>query len=181
MQKTILSLNSTNDTSLHDYPESPSTVNNLQESFLNFDLNTVLSFEDESRIYRSLVSLVKDEYPFDDALQDKAAQFLKSIEPQWGDQELADKPLIDLVPSSDRSSSGFIESIFTLLLSPHTTVVVATVSLLCESVSKASPYIRLQLVESDLVTQVFAVIQPYTLPVVGHEQIIDCIIRAING
>ncbi|KAK2945916.1 hypothetical protein BLNAU_19132 [Blattamonas nauphoetae] len=63
-------------------------------------------FKDKSSIYHSLVALVKEKYPFDDALQDKAIQFLKSIE-----------------PSSAVSSSDFVESILTLLSSPHSTLV----------------------------------------------------------
>ncbi|KAK2959087.1 hypothetical protein BLNAU_5882 [Blattamonas nauphoetae] len=39
-----------------------------------------LSFEDESKLYNSLVSLVKAQYPFDDALQDNIVYFLKRLE-----------------------------------------------------------------------------------------------------
>ncbi|KAK2943452.1 hypothetical protein BLNAU_21635 [Blattamonas nauphoetae] len=67
------------------------------------------------------------EYPFDNALQDKAARFLKRLEPTSGDgPDYAGKLMTDLVPSSDGSPSGFIDSVVILLSSPHSTVVRAT-------------------------------------------------------
>ncbi|KAK2941766.1 hypothetical protein BLNAU_23314 [Blattamonas nauphoetae] len=124
-----------------------STVDTLQEPFLNFDENTELSFEDKSTIYNSLVALVKADYPFDNALQLRAVRFLKNVEPQW-DAQVAAKLVTELVPSSAGSPTGFVESIVTLVSSPYSTV-------------------------SDLVSKVLATVQPHTLPITGNETIFD--------
>ncbi|KAK2958399.1 hypothetical protein BLNAU_6669 [Blattamonas nauphoetae] len=102
----------------------------VQQSFLNFDPNSDLSFEDKSAIYRSLVALVKAEHPFDNALQDRAAQFLKNLAPGVFDHDLADILVNNLIPSSDGSPSGYAESIVTLLSSPHSAVVTEVLTFL---------------------------------------------------
>ncbi|KAK2960051.1 hypothetical protein BLNAU_4934 [Blattamonas nauphoetae] len=151
-----------------------------RELFLSFDINTELSFEDKSRIYNSLVALVKAEYPFDKALHDRAVVFLISLKPNWAQQDLATQLVTDLVPSSARSLSGFIDSILTLLSSPHSTVVAATMSFLSETVLKASHAIRDRLIQSDLISKVLAIIQPHTLSISGNETIFDNLVQIIS-
>ncbi|KAK2960028.1 hypothetical protein BLNAU_4911 [Blattamonas nauphoetae] len=135
----------------------------------SISLNSKLSFEDKSTIYNSLVTLVKAEYPFDNALQDRAAQFLKILEPKWGDFEEVDKFVTDLVPSSARSPSGFVNSILTLVSSPHSTVVVAALSLLRNVIALSSQLFLCRLDETNLISNVLATVQPHTLPVAGNE------------
>ncbi|KAK2944761.1 putative Poly (ADP-ribose) glycohydrolase (PARG) [Blattamonas nauphoetae] len=138
-----------------------------------------LLFEDKSTIYNSLVALVKVEYPFDDALQDRAVRFLKDLEPAWDEHDYAVKLATDLVPSSASPFSGFIEGILTLLSSPHSTIVEATFKFLRCTIGTVSPAIRDGLMESDLVAKVFATVQPHTLPLSGNPSIIiDCIYLA---
>ncbi|KAK2963010.1 hypothetical protein BLNAU_2033 [Blattamonas nauphoetae] len=79
------------------YPrKSQSKVNRLQEPFLHYDANAKLSFDKKSTVYCSLVALVKAEYPFDNALQDKAARFLKDLEPRNGQYDATAKLITDL-------------------------------------------------------------------------------------
>ncbi|KAK2960089.1 hypothetical protein BLNAU_4972 [Blattamonas nauphoetae] len=125
MNNESVTLSSSIDACLSVTFELPSTTKPEEEPFLNFDVNSDLSFDDESGIYCSLVALVKAEYMFDDVLQDRAAQFLKILEPFF-DEQLAAQLVTDLVPSSVGSPSGFSESILTLLSSPHSTLVEAT-------------------------------------------------------
>ncbi|KAK2961677.1 hypothetical protein BLNAU_3475 [Blattamonas nauphoetae] len=142
-------------------------------------LNTDISFEDQSTIYCSLVALVKAEYPFDDALQDRAVQFLKSIEPRFGDCDYTTKLVTDLVPSSGESHSEFLEGILTLLSSPCSTVVAATLSFLYQITSRSSPAILTNLIKSELFPKVLATVQPHTLPISGDETIIGQLILII--
>ncbi|KAK2946079.1 hypothetical protein BLNAU_18987 [Blattamonas nauphoetae] len=134
----------------------------------------------KTSIFRSLISLVKVEYPFDKALQDRAVQFLKSLEPKRGDNDFAAKLVFHLVPSSDGSPSGFTESIITLLSSPHSTVVTATLSFLYFTLLKASRELRLLLVDSDLTTKLLATVQPLTLPMSENEAMLY-FTRIIDG
>ncbi|KAK2955149.1 hypothetical protein BLNAU_9878 [Blattamonas nauphoetae] len=145
---------------------------------LNVSNDVELSFDEKSTIYDSLVALVKAEYPFNNALQDRAAQFLKNLEPKRNEQ-VADKLITDLVPSSAGSPSGFVESILTLLSSPHSTVVAAVLSFLFETTRAVFPPIRCHLAASNLVSNVLATVQPHALSISGNEAILFYLIEIV--
>ncbi|KAK2961685.1 hypothetical protein BLNAU_3483 [Blattamonas nauphoetae] len=130
-------------------------------------------------MFCSLVTLVKAGYPFDNALQDKATRFLKNLVPSWFEKEQAEKLVIDLVASSAGSTPGFIASILTLVSSSHSTMVAAALSFLHEVTFRSSIEIQCRLVESDLITNVFATVQPHTLSISGNDEILDNLIWII--
>ncbi|KAK2961659.1 hypothetical protein BLNAU_3457 [Blattamonas nauphoetae] len=166
--------------SLRHFIPVDSSIKPDEESFLKFDPNSELSFEDKSAVYRSLVALVKAEYPFDNALQDRTVQFLKSLEPMW-DAPLAEKLITDLIPSSPGSPSGFIDSIVILLSSPHSTIVATAFSYLCKITDSTSIEGQSRLVKSDIVSKAFTTIQPHTLSIAGNEEIFDNLIGIIGN
>ncbi|KAK2961645.1 hypothetical protein BLNAU_3443 [Blattamonas nauphoetae] len=141
---------------------------------------TQLSFEDKSTLYNSLVALVKVEYHFGNALQGTAHLFLSGLASRWGNLDYAPKLVTDLVPSSDGSPSGLIESISTLLSSHHSTVVKATLWFGRCAIQYSPEDIRCLLAESDLVTQMLATLQPHTLPMAGNEEIFDHLLCLIE-
>ncbi|KAK2961644.1 hypothetical protein BLNAU_3442 [Blattamonas nauphoetae] len=179
MEEESSALNSTNDSCLNRLPDPRSSVHTLQEPFLNFNPNSELSFNEKSTVYNSLVALVKAEYPFDEALQDRAAQFLENLEPEWGDEDEANQLVTDLVPSSAGSYSGFFESILTLLSSPHSTVVTTALSFLFRTTESSTTAFR-SLVKSGLVTKVLATVQPHMLPISGNEEIFRHLVWIID-
>ncbi|KAK2942484.1 hypothetical protein BLNAU_22595 [Blattamonas nauphoetae] len=130
-------------------------------------------------IYCSLVALVKAEYPFDNILQDKAARFLGSLEPRFGDHDSTAKLVTELVPSSAGSTSGFVTSILTLLSSPYSTVIEATFSFLFQATLLSTPTIRCRLVKPDLVTTILATVQPHTRQISENEMIIKNLITTL--
>ncbi|KAK2955457.1 hypothetical protein BLNAU_9504 [Blattamonas nauphoetae] len=138
--------------------DSHSTVTTLQEPFLDLTINSSLTFENKSTIYRSLVALVKVEYPFDIELQDRAVRFLKILEP-WCDREYTSKLITELVPSSAGSPDGFVESINKL---------------------KQQHPKSLHITESDLIAKVLTTLQPHTLQFSGNEEIIRHLITIIT-
>ncbi|KAK2941770.1 hypothetical protein BLNAU_23318 [Blattamonas nauphoetae] len=138
-----------------------------------------MSFEDMSRIYNSLVALVKADYTFDKALQDRAAEFLKNISQESRKMEETDRLVTDLVPSSATSPSGFAESILTLLSSPHPIVAASVLSFLYQTTRFLSPAVHLRLVESDFISNVLATVQPHTLPIAENEEMVDKLITII--
>ncbi|KAK2943460.1 hypothetical protein BLNAU_21643 [Blattamonas nauphoetae] len=160
--------------------KSQSKVNGLQEPFLYFDESTELSLKDKSTIYCSLVALVETDYPFDNVLQDRAVQLLKSLTPIGFRNAYTAKLVTDLVSSSAGSPSGFVESIATLLSSPHSTLIGATFVFLDKTLYYSSLSVRCRLMDSDLISQVLATIQPHTLPISGYETMFDNLIRIIN-
>ncbi|KAK2959998.1 hypothetical protein BLNAU_4881 [Blattamonas nauphoetae] len=167
----------------HSFPDSRksiSTIDPEREPFLIFGLKTELSFVAKSSIYCSLIGLVQAEYPFDKAVQDRAVQFLKNLEPKQGDNDFAAKLVFHLVPSSGRSPCGFVESIVTLLSSPHSTVVESALSFLYLTLFNSSHDLRLLLVDSDLTTKVLATVQPHTLSIAGNETMLNYLTRIID-
>ncbi|KAK2954021.1 hypothetical protein BLNAU_10984 [Blattamonas nauphoetae] len=87
----------------------------------------------------------------------------------------------DVVVDVDGSPDGFVESILTLLSSPHLSVVAPALSLLRILLSE-SPRVNLfYLLSSGLINKSFIIVRPHTLPISGNETIInDFIILLIN-
>ncbi|KAK2961103.1 hypothetical protein BLNAU_3871 [Blattamonas nauphoetae] len=149
------------------------------EPFLTFNSSSELLFEEQLTIYCSLVALVKAEYPFDDTLQDNAAQFLKNLAKECHHKENADQLVTILDPSSAGSPFGFIESILTLLSSPHLTLMEGTLLVLSHTVFNSSFAVKRQLVNSDFIPKVLTIVQPSTQPIAGNEDRIDYLIRIL--
>ncbi|KAK2955942.1 hypothetical protein BLNAU_9102 [Blattamonas nauphoetae] len=138
-----------------------------------------MSFEDMSQIYNSLISLVKEEYPFDDVLQDRAVIFLRRLEPKC-DRHFAKRLVTDLVPSPAGSPFGFFESILTLLSSPYSTVFAATVSFLNQIICDSSTEIHFCLMKSDIIPIIFATVHSHTLPILGNETMFNNLVWIID-
>ncbi|KAK2957759.1 hypothetical protein BLNAU_7193 [Blattamonas nauphoetae] len=179
MENQPVSSNSFIEACLKDSPTTHSGVETDHEPFLNYISNTEFSFDEKSRLYNSLVALVKAKYPFDDALQERADRFLNDLEPEWGQEDLADQLVTDLVPSSGESHSEILASILTLLSSPHSTLKTAAMSFLNETTRFCSLQNRYRLVESDIVTKLLTTVQPHTLPIPANEEIVDKLITII--
>ncbi|KAK2958846.1 hypothetical protein BLNAU_6095 [Blattamonas nauphoetae] len=62
-----------------------------------------MSFEDQSRLYNIIVSLVQAEYPLDDDLQRKASSFLWNLPPDYIHSDTAHKYLTKLVPDGNET------------------------------------------------------------------------------
>ncbi|KAK2957857.1 hypothetical protein BLNAU_7291 [Blattamonas nauphoetae] len=132
--------------------------------------------------FRLRIALVKAEYPFNNALQDRAVQFLKSLKPKWSfDHDYADNLITNLVPSSAGSPSGFVESILTLLSSPCSTVITAALSFLFNITTSSSFGIRCRVVVSDLISNVLATVQTHTLPIQANEKMFRRLVLIIDS
>ncbi|KAK2957827.1 hypothetical protein BLNAU_7261 [Blattamonas nauphoetae] len=156
------------------------TIDPLQEPFLTFDTSSELCFEDKSDVYCSLVALVKAEYPFDSALQERAALFLKSLEPKVRDETLTNKLVTHLVPSSAGSCADFVESISTLLSSSHSTVVAAALSFFQKTTLWSTPLIQGRLAESKFIANILETVQPHTLPIAANKTVFETLIKIID-
>ncbi|KAK2960020.1 hypothetical protein BLNAU_4903 [Blattamonas nauphoetae] len=143
MNDESVSLNSPSKASMNLSTNSSSTAKHEEEPFLRFDLNSELSFEDKSTLYNSLVALVKAGYTFDNTLQDRAVVFLKNLEPKWDESNLAANLVSNLVPSSDDSPTGFVD-----------TVVAAALSFVRNTLLYSSLSVRCRLIDSDLISKV---------------------------
>ncbi|KAK2944393.1 hypothetical protein BLNAU_20695 [Blattamonas nauphoetae] len=133
-------------------------LDKLHGPFLNFVPNSELSFEEISAVYCSLVVLVKGKHPFDNALQDRAAQFLKSIEPGFGDQDQATRLI-------NRHLSSPIK-----IVGSDPTGITGIKSEACSSMTS----FPLQL------DRLLATVQPQTPPILGNATIISKLIEIIR-
>ncbi|KAK2942550.1 hypothetical protein BLNAU_22537 [Blattamonas nauphoetae] len=179
MHNETVALIAATDTRLNDSLESSSIKTTSHEPFLTFDPTQSWPFSYLSRMFRSLIALVKAQYPLDNALQDKAVRLLKRIDPNWN-QHASARLVTELVPSPGCSPSGFIESITTLLSSPYSTVVSAAFSLLRPTIVSSPLIVRRDLVESDIIPKVLATIHPHTLPISGNEKKFDDLVTIIT-
>ncbi|KAK2957918.1 hypothetical protein BLNAU_7094 [Blattamonas nauphoetae] len=89
-----------------------------------------MSLKDRLALYTALVSLVRDDFDFSDAYLDKVVGILKSLESCEQEVHKVDQLVTNLVPSSDGSLSGFIDSICILLSSTHSRIVLAALCFL---------------------------------------------------
>ncbi|KAK2957797.1 hypothetical protein BLNAU_7231 [Blattamonas nauphoetae] len=169
------------DGSLCPSHESHSSVNTLQEPFLNYNPNAELTLEEQLTLFSSLVALIRREHPFDKALQDRAARLLKSLKLNSEDEpDAATKLDNDLVFSSTESPSEFLDGIHTLLSSSHSTVVAAALSSLFELSFNAYPALPLHYIESDLVPNLLRTVQPHTISISEDEAMIDSLVGIIS-
>ncbi|KAK2958837.1 hypothetical protein BLNAU_6086 [Blattamonas nauphoetae] len=152
-----------------DSPDSEFTHRADPSEFLHFDPNSDLTIEHKSALYRDLVSLIRDNFDFDDALQNKTVSFLKALEPQPFQRSIADRLITQLVPTSDGSPAAFIDSFCVLLSSLHSTIVAATLSFLQATFSFSTEAHRVLLLQTDFVAKLIAKLQPQSLPLSGNE------------
>ncbi|KAK2944517.1 putative Carbon catabolite-derepressing protein kinase [Blattamonas nauphoetae] len=153
----------------NDFWESHSRISTLMKTVLNYNSSSKMTSTDESTIFNSLVALVKQGYRFDSALQDRAVH------------PLAEALTTDLVPSSNKSPSGFVESIVTLLTSPNSPVFAETLKFLFETTEEIRTGIGYRFVASDLIAQVFTAVKPQTRPTSGNEAIHYRLVKIINN
>ncbi|KAK2960147.1 hypothetical protein BLNAU_5030 [Blattamonas nauphoetae] len=109
----------------------------------------------------------------------KERWLLKSLTPIGFRNDYTTKLVTKLVPSSAGPPSGFVDSVATLLSSPHSTVVAVALSFLDSSTSKPSLKVKVNLVESDLIAKVLTAVQRHTQPITGNATIIYRLIRII--
>ncbi|KAK2962920.1 hypothetical protein BLNAU_1943 [Blattamonas nauphoetae] len=116
----------------------------MRDLFLNHDSTLNQPFEDRSALYGSLVSLVRDHVDFDDALQDKAVNFLHNLNAIH-------------IQTTDETLSDLSDSVCVLLSSPHSKIVVATLSFVSGSVSRANFKQRLNLLKTVRMAEAYAI------------------------
>ncbi|KAK2960084.1 hypothetical protein BLNAU_4967 [Blattamonas nauphoetae] len=119
--------------------------NGFQElpNFLDSVIHPAMPFEDKLSMFRSLLAMVKADFPFDDALQSKAVL----------------------------SPHGFTDSIEILLSTPHQRIVLATLSFLHYTIVSITFGRLIHLIDTDLIHRIHTALQSHALRVSSQEQI----------
>ncbi|KAK2943089.1 hypothetical protein BLNAU_21998 [Blattamonas nauphoetae] len=109
----------------------PSNINTSDNStaFLNWNASTRFSVDSASITFQSLVTLVKEGYPFDDALEAKAIGFLGHIDTHFKRSE-DDNLLFKLVHAHDDPVAGFLDALLSLLASSSHMIVESALEIL---------------------------------------------------
>ncbi|KAK2959127.1 hypothetical protein BLNAU_5922 [Blattamonas nauphoetae] len=149
--------------------------------FLNLNPYQKMPFKDKSKLYNSLVSLVKVQYPFDDIVQYKVVQFLEAIRPDIFYQKIKISYLSQLVPDDNGPCTGFNASIFTLLSSSNPKIVSAGLSFLASIVSGLKIPARLQYLSTEFISTILTILQPHTLPIASHTDLHNGLMKIIKS
>ncbi|KAK2961830.1 hypothetical protein BLNAU_3267 [Blattamonas nauphoetae] len=164
--------NTISEACIHPSPESKPIIQKVPVSLLTFEANSELSLEDELSLFDSLVVLVKENSPLHHPLQDNAVQLLESLKSKWDQTDRVANRRTDLISNSTGSPSDFLESIFTLLSSPHLRVVAAALSLLYQITSQTSTEMHLRLVETDFIGNILTHVHQHTQQIAGNDTIL---------
>ncbi|KAK2941033.1 hypothetical protein BLNAU_24062 [Blattamonas nauphoetae] len=100
------------------------------------------SFEQESKVYLSLVDFIKEGNNPDNKATEKACAILENITPVLFNEVTSEQVLFELVPTPDGSCSGFTESIVLLLTRSNEMISRSILRLLDGMVSCTSPDIQ---------------------------------------
>ncbi|KAK2944956.1 hypothetical protein BLNAU_20132 [Blattamonas nauphoetae] len=158
----------------------PSSVMVLYRSrFLDWDEEEPESEQEKAVIFQSLVATVKIQPVLDDSLEEKAVQFLESVDPQ--DIESADAFLRSLGHTTDESSKDFVQSIVVLVSSPSQAITTTAMKIL-ESLSiSCSARVFYPLVKADLLPQLITSLNPLSLSFAEAVGIHTCLMSIISS
>ncbi|KAK2941009.1 hypothetical protein BLNAU_24080 [Blattamonas nauphoetae] len=151
-------------------------------AFMNWDGNQCESMPVNSAIFRSLVSLIQDGFPFNDRLEEKAASFLDSITyPVFIQSEYS---ILGIDSSfSHESQINFVTSMTVLLSTPNQTIMKASMKILDNLFVISSSNHRLALLRAGIIPQIFITLHPQSLyipdAVYIHTYLIQIIANAI--
>ncbi|KAK2943858.1 hypothetical protein BLNAU_21205 [Blattamonas nauphoetae] len=112
-----------------------------------------------STIFLSLLELVKEDHPFDDDQEEMAENLLSVLSPSSRFFS-TDDLLYDLVPNHEDPNLGLVESIQTLLSARSRRIVEATLSFLLATIDNSGSGQKLRLISHNIVTRLFAALQP---------------------
>ncbi|KAK2941982.1 hypothetical protein BLNAU_23105 [Blattamonas nauphoetae] len=139
------------------------SLNRVSDSraFLEWDGTDVLSINTASIIFRSLATLVKEWYPFDDALVEKAVGFLQTISPA-NQLFSVDDFLFGLVPEHVDPVDGLIEATLLLLASSEHRIVESALDVFESTFDRCSTDNTLKMLDCNMISGVMTVIRPHT-------------------
>ncbi|KAK2943461.1 hypothetical protein BLNAU_21644 [Blattamonas nauphoetae] len=139
------------------------------------------TFEYQSELYASLVSLIKAEYPLEDSLQDEAVLFLKNLHPIWYISNNPRHFLNYLLPNGNGTWTGFIDSIGTLLSSPYPKIIDAGLYFVNYVIGKYTPIVQYQCFHTDFLSKVLSFVDPPHLPIACHPKLHYNLVYIINS
>ncbi|KAK2955924.1 hypothetical protein BLNAU_9084 [Blattamonas nauphoetae] len=137
--------------------------------FLNWKEELFESIEDAPVIFHSLVAMTRDDYPFDEAQQKKAVNFLYHITPGYSKNFHGADMINTFLDSTNGSHTEFIDTVMVLLSSSIKDISFGVLGFLDYLLPSLAPSHRFLLSEGDLIPKIMNIIKPHTLPLDGNE------------
>ncbi|KAK2948794.1 hypothetical protein BLNAU_16244 [Blattamonas nauphoetae] len=157
-----------------------SSVSESGDLFLNDNPYSKMSLTDKFKRYNSLVSLVEVKYPFDEIQQGKAVLILESFKHLYLPSTDSNKNLAELVPSRNGTSSGFLDSVLTLVSSPHTAIASAAVPFSMKVFSTLTPSHQLDLLKNDYFSKTLTIFRPQTFPIASYPDFYVILVETLH-
>ncbi|KAK2952712.1 hypothetical protein BLNAU_12361 [Blattamonas nauphoetae] len=141
--------------SLH--PPSPKR----SSRFLDWDGQPIKKPNDQSKMFTSLVSMLKEGQSLDDSLVEKIILFLKQMSHSL---DADSKVILCLLPStSAESMHSFLTTITVFLSSSKHTIIAAFLEMLNSLLNRCSSQMHLALVKADLIPRLITTLNPQSL------------------
>ncbi|KAK2952938.1 hypothetical protein BLNAU_12114 [Blattamonas nauphoetae] len=121
----------------------------------------LLSVSKKAEVFQSLIATMKSQPVFDDTLETKGKEFLKSL--YWDTKESTATFLSSFGETRDESLTGFVQSIMVLVSSPKQTLIKAAMEMLADLVTSCHVNVRLALAKTDLIPQLITTLNPQSI------------------
>ncbi|KAK2943327.1 hypothetical protein BLNAU_21752 [Blattamonas nauphoetae] len=129
--------------------------------FLNWKYHFQESDEEKAVVFRSLVATVQSQHALDVSLEEKAVEFLESVDLYH--EESGDDFLHSFASNSDESLKIFVQSIMVLISTANQAITTAAMKKLISLIGDCSTEVRLALVKADLIPQIINILNPQSL------------------
>ncbi|KAK2943262.1 hypothetical protein BLNAU_21834 [Blattamonas nauphoetae] len=154
-QESIATRHSASPTTVSHHQPTPGYIK-LSSPFLSWCQNEPVAADRVSPLFVSLVSLVRDNIPFDDSLLRKVTSFLSVLKPTSNLSILVKDFKKKPRPNSTDSVPLFIHSMAVLLSSSHASIIRDVFAYLHRYLTSCSAPIQLNLLNSDLISIIFS-------------------------
>ncbi|KAK2949250.1 hypothetical protein BLNAU_15853 [Blattamonas nauphoetae] len=148
--------------------------------FLTWNVNDPLTVDSVSAVFVSLVSMVRDDYNFDEELLKQASTFFSSIIRRATPGSFFESFLKTMREDPTDSIPTLLDSTIILLLSSHHSIIRDTLSFIAKVLDWSSLSNRLALVSSKLISRILSTPHLRDLSVIDNKDILNKILEILG-
>ncbi|KAK2957310.1 hypothetical protein BLNAU_7688 [Blattamonas nauphoetae] len=149
--------------------------------FLEWNRNDPFTVDSVAHTFKSLVTMVKDNFQFDEEHVQKVSMFLSSMNRNLFRENFVDSFLNTIEQDTTNSTTVFVNSIIVLLSSSHLSIFRDTLALLPPFLNHTGLTNRLVLVSSQLIPRILSTPRLRDLSVIMDKSIMDNIISIFRN
>ncbi|KAK2949253.1 hypothetical protein BLNAU_15856 [Blattamonas nauphoetae] len=148
--------------------------------FLKWNPDDEISLDSFAHAFNSLVSMIRDGYPFDEVLVSQASQFVSSLSRDLRDTLDLDDLMTVIGQGSSDPAAVFVDSMTVLLSSPYSSVFMNSLSLIRMILNWCSLSTNLALVSSSLFSRILPTPHLRDLSVIVDKGILKDVVRILR-